>query len=100
MNNPLEKVRDHKADWAIVLGSGLGSIVSESAERVPYSEFKDLPQSKVPGHAGKFALGKIDKVPVIFAQGRVHLYEGHSGRDVTAGIRLLAEAGMKKLILT
>ena len=72
----------------------------ESAEKIPFSEFKDLPRSKVAGHAGQFALARIGQVPVIFAQGRVHLYEGHSGRDVTAGVRLLADAGIKRLILT
>ena len=37
---------------------------------------------------------------MIFAQGRAHLYEGHSARDVTASIRLLAECGVKRVILT
>lgn len=100
MSNAIQRLRDWRAEWGIVLGSGLGSIVSESSEKIAYSEFKDLPRSAVPGHAGQFALGKINDVPVIFAQGRVHLYEGHSGRDVTAGIRLLVEVGIKKLILT
>jgi purine-nucleoside phosphorylase len=39
-------------------------------------------------------------MPVIFAQGRVHLYEGHTARQVTGGIRVLAAAGIKRLILT
>jgi purine-nucleoside phosphorylase len=30
----------------------------------------------------------------------VHLYEGHRARDVTAGVRLMAAAGIKRLILT
>jgi purine-nucleoside phosphorylase len=37
---------------------------------------------------------------VIFAQGRVHLYEGFSGREVTAATRLLAEVGVKTLVVT
>ncbi len=45
-------------------------------------------------------LGEIDNVRLIFAQGRVHLYERHSARDVTAVVRVLAEAGIKQLILT
>jgi purine-nucleoside phosphorylase len=100
VSDGLQRLRDWRAEFAIVLGSGLSSIVSESAEKLSYGEFKDLPRSAVPGHAGQFALSKIDNCNVIFAQGRVHLYEGHSGRDVTAGVRLLAEAGVKKLILT
>ncbi|MEP6602417.1 MAG: purine-nucleoside phosphorylase [Spartobacteria bacterium] len=100
MSDALQRLRDWRAEYAIVLGSGMGSIVSETAEKISCGEFKDLPRSSVPGHAGQFVLGKIDKVNVIFAQGRVHLYEGFSGRDVTAGVRLLAEVGIKKLILT
>jgi purine-nucleoside phosphorylase len=37
---------------------------------------------------------------VIFAQGRVHLYEGFSAHEVTSIVRVLAEAGIKQLILT
>jgi purine-nucleoside phosphorylase len=49
---------------------------------------------------GRFVLGEIGNSKIIFAQGRVHLYEGHSGRDVTAIVRVLAEAGIKQLIVT
>ncbi len=96
------RLRDWGAKIAIVLGSGLNSLVEEiSAEqRIPYSEFSDLPASKVAGHGGEFALGAVDGVPVLYAAGRVHLYEGHTASAVTAGIRLLADAGVERLILT
>jgi purine-nucleoside phosphorylase len=102
VSDALQRLRDWRAEFAIVLGSGLGSIVPDTgeAQKIAYSEFADLPKTSVPGHAGQFVLGKIDKAPVIFAQGRVHLYEGFSAHDVTAGVRLLAKAGIKKLILT
>jgi purine-nucleoside phosphorylase len=98
----LSKLRDWGATTAIVLGSGLNRLVtSEDASRaIPYSEFGELPRSSVPGHVGQFVLGKIGDTPVIFAQGRVHLYEGRSPRDVTGIVRMLAEAGIKTLILT
>ncbi|HXM33039.1 MAG TPA: purine-nucleoside phosphorylase [Chthoniobacterales bacterium] len=98
----LERLRNHRAEIAIVLGSGLNALVTESdsEESIPYSEFADLPKTSVPGHAGRYVLGKIKDRRMIFAQGRVHLYEGHSGRNVTAGVRLLAAAGIKRLILT
>lgn len=59
-----------------------------------------LPVSSVPGHAGKFVFGKLGLSPVVLMQGRVHLYEGHSPRTVTAGVRWMAEHGVKRLILT
>ena len=96
----LERLRGWGAEIGIVLGSGLNSLVSESSESVAYSEFPELPKPSVPGHAGRFVSGNIGGTRVIFAQGRVHLYEGHPARQVTAGIRTLAAAGIKRLILT
>jgi len=98
----LDRLRSWNADVAIVLGSGLNVLVSaaDSAKSVGYSEFPELPKPSVPGHAGRFVLGKIGSTPVIFAQGRVHLYEGHTARQVTGGTRTLAAAGIKRLILT
>ena len=97
----LERLRGWGAEVGIVLGSGLNALVPESAEEsVAYSEFPELPKPSVPGHAGRFVLGKIGNTRVIFAQGRVHLYEGHAAHKVTAGIRILAAAGLKRLILT
>ncbi len=67
---------------------------------IAYGEIADLPRSTVKGHAGRFVLGEIGTTRVIFAQGRAHLYEGHSAREITAGVRFLARAGVEKLILT
>jgi purine-nucleoside phosphorylase len=80
----------------------LSSLVDHVAaeQGIPYSEFVDLPRPSIPGHAGRFVLGAFGGTRVIFAQGRVHLYEGHSAHAVTAGIRLLAGIGIKRLILT
>ena len=98
----LERLRAWNAETAIVLGSGLNVLVSEteSQDVVGYSEFAELPKPSVPGHAGRFVLGKIGDARVIFAQGRIHLYEGHSARQITAGVRILAAAGIKRIILT
>ena len=98
----IERLRDYKADTAIILGSGLNSLVVDAAKNqiVPYAEFSEIPNPSVPGHVGRFVLGEIEKTKIIFAQGRVHLYEGHSPRDVTSIVRILAEAGIKQLIVT
>jgi purine-nucleoside phosphorylase len=98
----LQRLRDWGTETAIVLGSGLSSLVEEveAADRISYSQFPELPPPTVPGHASEFAHGKINGNGVLFAKGRVHLYEGHSARTVTAAIRLLAEAGIKRVILT
>jgi purine-nucleoside phosphorylase len=97
----LQRLRDWKAQTAIVLGSGLGSIVQGSpADAIPYAEFPEIPSPTVPGHPGRFVLAEIAGVRVIFAQGRVHLYEGLSATNVTATIRILAEAKVARVVLT
>jgi purine-nucleoside phosphorylase len=98
----LDRLRDYGAETAIVLGSGLNSVVGDTTDDqlIPYSEFSEIPQPSVPGHAGRFILGQIDNARVVFAQGRVHLYEGFSARAVTSIVRVLAAAGIKQLILT
>ena len=96
----IEKLRAHRAGVAIILGSGLNSLVVDSKTVVPYSEFSEIPKPTVPGHVGRFVLGEMEKTRIIFAQGRVHLYEVHSAREVTSIVRVLAEAGIKQLIVT
>ena len=97
-----KRLRDYGADTAIILGSGLNSLVADPAKDqiVPYAEFSEIPKPSVPGHLGRFVLAKIEKTKIIFAQGRVHLYEGHSAREVTSIVRVLAKAGLKQLIVT
>ncbi len=85
----------------IVLGSGLGSLTDEvkTVESVNFAE-AGLKTSTVPGHEGKFVFGSIFGSDVLLMKGRVHLYEGHSAADVTAGVRWMANRGVKRLILT
>jgi purine-nucleoside phosphorylase len=101
-NRALEKLREHRTDTAIILGSGLNSLVESAAdsEKIPYASFSQIPHLSVPGHVGQFVLGKIGETKIFFAQGRVHLYEGYSAREVTSIVRVLAEAGIKRLIVT
>lgn len=97
-----EQLRSWGAETAIILGSGLDSLVQDLsfAERISYSEFPELPPGQVLGHSGEFALGILNDLRLICARGRAHLYQGHSAVAVTAGIRLLTECGIKRVILT
>ena len=98
----LKRIRDWGAETAIILGSGLSSIVGEAAADrvVAFSDFAELPRPSVAGHTGRFVLGEVGATRVIYAQGRVHLYEGFSAKDVAAGVRTLASAGVKQLLVT
>lgn len=98
----IERVREWGAEVAIVLGSGLSALVTTTPRErlIPYQEIPELPRSTITGHAGRFVLGEINNTRVVFAQGRIHLYEGYTAREVTTGIRFLARAGILRLILT
>jgi purine-nucleoside phosphorylase len=87
---------------AIVLGSGLGGFADDFEESVgvPYEEIPGFVRSTAQGHAGRLVIGKVDEVPVIAMQGRVHYYEGYSLEEVTFPIRTFKLLGIKTLILT
>ena len=57
-------------------------------------------RSTAQGHAGRLVVGKVDGVPVVAMQGRVHYYEGYSLEEVTFPIRTFKLLGIKTLILT
>lgn len=85
-----------------MLGSGLHSLVPEPSrdQIIPYAEVGGLPRASVKGHLSRFVLGEVSGTRVVFAQGRAHLYEGHTAREVAACVRFLARAGIERLILT
>ena len=87
---------------ALVLGSGLGAFADEftQATRIPYAKILHFPQSTAIGHAGKLVIGKVGTIPVAGMQGRVHLYEGYSAKQVVFPIRVFARMGVKAVILT
>jgi len=87
---------------ALVLGSGLGDFGNEfqDAVAIPYQEIPGFPVSTVAGHAGRLVIGKIDNIPVLAMQGRVHFYEGYSLEEVTFPIRAFKLLGIQTLVLT
>jgi purine-nucleoside phosphorylase len=87
---------------ALVLGSGLGGFADEltDATRIPYQKIPDFPRSTAIGHAGLLVIGKAEGIAVAAMQGRVHLYEGYSARDVGFAMRVFGRMGMRSAILT
>jgi purine-nucleoside phosphorylase len=87
---------------ALVLGSGLGAFADEfaRAKKIPYAQIPHFPRSTAIGHAGNLVIGKVDGLEVAGMQGRVHLYEGYSAKEVAFPIRVFARMGVKAVILT
>lgn len=87
---------------ALVLGSGLGSVADELSDAVRIS-YASIPQFPVPtaiGHAGQMVIGALENVPVIAMQGRVHLYEGYSARQVAFPVAVFGRMGIRAAIFT
>jgi purine-nucleoside phosphorylase len=87
---------------ALVLGSGLGAFADEfaNATTIPYAKIPYFPRSTAIGHAGQLVLGTVDAIPVVGMQGRVHLYEGYSAKQVAFPTRVFARMGIQALIVT
>jgi len=87
---------------ALVLGSGLGAFADEfsHATKIPYAAIPHFPVSTAIGHASRLVIGNVGAVVVAGMQGRVHLYEGYSIKDVSFPIRVFARMGVKAVILT
>jgi len=87
---------------ALVLGSGLGGFADEftSSIKIPYTKIPHFPRSTAIGHAGQLVIGMVGDIAVVGMQGRVHLYEGYSAKDVAFPVRVFARMGVKAVILT
>lgn len=87
---------------ALVLGSGLGAFADEltDAARIPYGKIPGFPRSTAIGHAGRLVIGKVGNIPVAAMQGRVHLYEGYSAREVAFPMRVFGRIGVRAAVLT
>jgi purine-nucleoside phosphorylase len=87
---------------AVVLGSGLGAFGDEfgQAIKIPYSRIPHFPRSTAIGHSGQLVMGTVEGVAVAGMQGRVHLYEGYSAKQVAFPTRVFARMGVKAVILT
>jgi len=86
----------------IMTGTGLGESIKalEVKKIFDYKEIPNIPLSTVQSHHGRLISGTLEGLDVIAMQGRFHLYEGYSSREVTFPIRIMQQLGVQILILT
>ncbi len=91
-----------RARVGIILGSGLGRLADEldATDAIPYGDIPSFPLSTVEGHAGRLLVGTLRGVPVLAMQGRFHLYEGYSARQVTLPVRVMGALGIRTLVVS
>lgn len=86
----------------IMTGTGLGDCIAEMDADViiDYREIPHFPVSTVQSHSGRLMSGSLEGVDVIAMQGRFHLYEGYSPKQVAFPVRLMQALKVEILILT
>ena len=91
-----------RPETAIILGTGLGSLVNEIEDKyeISYETIPHFPVSTVEGHSGKLIFGKLGKKDILAMQGRFHFYEGYAMTEVTFPIRVMRELGIKTLFVS
>ncbi len=95
-----------KVSWqpriGLILGSGLGDFAEtlDGKQKIPTAEIPHYPPSTVEGHKGYLVFGDVEGIPVLAVQGRTHYYEGHPIDKVAYVVRIMAELGIGKLLVT
>lgn len=85
-----------------ITGTGLSDTLTglETLHRFDYASLPHFPRSTVESHRGCLVHGRLEGREILVFQGRCHLYEGYSPREVTFPVRLLQELGVPVLILS
>lgn len=98
----LQDETEREPELGIILGTGLGGLAEmiEPETRFRYADIPGFPISTVETHEGHLILGTLHGVPVVALQGRFHLYEGYSPREVTFPVRVLGVMGVKMLLIS
>lgn len=86
----------------IILGTGLGKILEdvEILSEMSYNHIPNFPTATVEFHHGKLIFGNLAGKKVILMQGRFHVYEGYTLRDVTFPVRVMHALGIKRLLIS
>ena len=89
-------------ETAIILGTGLGSLVHEITDKyeISYKDIPNFPISTVEGHSGKLIFGKLGNKDIMAMQGRFHYYEGYTMEQVTFPIRVMRQLGIRFLFVS
>lgn len=89
-------------EWAVILGTGLGDLVTEIdvRHRIPYSQIPHFPVSTVEGHSGEMIFGYLGGKYIMALNGRFHYYEGYPMDKVTYPVRVMKLMGIRRLVVS
>jgi purine-nucleoside phosphorylase len=98
----LNKYKNYKPEFAIIIGTGLSSILDriKVLESIEYKNIPGFPVSTVVGHKGEIVFGKLGGKNLVAFNGRFHFYEGYQMREITANVRVAKFLGANSLIVS
>ena len=86
----------------IILGTGLGNFAEnvEVEATLDYEEIPHFPVSTATSHRGRLVFGKLNGLPVMVMEGRMHAYEGYPMSQITLPVRVMKALGAELLIVS
>ena len=90
-------------DVAVVLGSGwrpAADVIGPPEHEFAMAELPGFVPPTVEGHGGTIRSVRVGERRVLVLLGRTHLYEGHGVGPVAHGVRTVAAAGCRTVVLT
>lgn len=86
----------------IILGTGLGGLVSnmDVEAAIDYEAIPYFPTSTSISHRGRLVCGNLHGLPVVAMEGRFHMYEGYSLKQITLPVRVMRALGAELLVVS
>ena len=98
----IRKQWPRKPHAGIILGTGLGNLVDQLQVEaaLDYDQIPHFVNSTAISHRGRLVCGMLQDVPVMVMEGRFHMYEGYSLRQITFPVRVMKAVGAELLIVS
>ena len=86
----------------VILGTGLGGLVEDIDVQasLEYEQIPNFPRSTAISHAGRLVCGDLNGVPIVAMEGRFHMYEGYSLKQITLPVRVMRALGAETLVVS
>jgi purine-nucleoside phosphorylase len=91
-----------KPDVGIILGTGLGPLVSKIKVDVAidYGDIPNFLKSTATSHRGRLVCGELCGLNVMAMEGRFHMYEGYPLKLITLPVRVMKAMGAELLVVS
>ncbi len=86
----------------IILGTGLKNFAEQLQIEVAidYDDIPHFPAATATSHGNRLVCGTIGGLPVVAMEGRFHMYEGYSLKQITLPVRVMKALGAGLLLIT